>query len=199
MAISRPSNGCRCDGAGGCTCPARACGDGVGAPMDVDPVVDVRLKDAPAASTTMQTTQQPTDSPFDVQPPEYIVARGRYQMLCLQPSPNILSVNHKVDIPSSTTPSIPVPPATRFTKPNLLNFSETINGEAISAATPPLQNSHMPCQQPPPCKHHRLAHLRVWEVGWGNVPLFFCGVLVRESPATSLPGARWGLSPGLCR
>jgi hypothetical protein len=24
-----------------------------------------------------------------------------------------------------------------------------------------------------------LAHLRVWEVGWGNVPLEFCGVLVR--------------------
>jgi hypothetical protein len=41
-----------------------------------------------------------------------------------------------------------------------------------------------------------LAHLRVWEVGWGNVPLFFRGVLVRESRATSLAGARWGLSPG---
>jgi hypothetical protein len=39
-----------------------------------------------------------------------------------------------------------------------------------------------------------LAHMRAWEVGWGNVPLFFCGVLVRESRATSLAGARWGLS-----
>jgi hypothetical protein len=41
-----------------------------------------------------------------------------------------------------------------------------------------------------------LAHLRVWAVGWGNVPLVFCGVLVGESRATSLAGARWGLSPG---
>ncbi len=38
-----------------------------------------------------------------------------------------------------------------------------------------------------------LAHLRVWAVGWGTVSLFFCGVLVRESRATSLAGARWGL------
>jgi hypothetical protein len=44
-----------------------------------------------------------------------------------------------------------------------------------------------------------LAHLRVREVGWGNVPLFFCDVLVRESRATWLAGARWGLSPGLYR
>ncbi len=43
------------------------------------------------------------------------------------------------------------------------------------------------------------AHLRVWEVGWGNVPLDLCGVLVRESRATWLAGARWGLSPGLYR
>ncbi len=42
-----------------------------------------------------------------------------------------------------------------------------------------------------------LAHLRVWEVGWGNVPLDLCGVPVRESRATCLAGARWGLSPGL--
>ncbi len=42
-----------------------------------------------------------------------------------------------------------------------------------------------------------LTHLRVWEVGWGNVPLNFGGVLVRESRATWLAGARWGLSPGL--
>jgi hypothetical protein len=26
-----------------------------------------------------------------------------------------------------------------------------------------------------------LAHLRAWEVGWGNGPLDLCGVLVRES------------------
>ncbi len=43
------------------------------------------------------------------------------------------------------------------------------------------------------------AHLRVWEVGCGNVPLDLCGVLVRESQATWLAGARWGLSPGLYR
>jgi hypothetical protein len=41
------------------------------------------------------------------------------------------------------------------------------------------------------------AHLRVWEVGWGNVPLDLCGVLVRESRATWLAGARWGL-PLVC-
>jgi hypothetical protein len=39
-----------------------------------------------------------------------------------------------------------------------------------------------------------LAHLRVWEVGWGNVPRDLCGVLVRESRATWLAGARWGLA-----
>jgi hypothetical protein len=44
-----------------------------------------------------------------------------------------------------------------------------------------------------------LAYLRIWEVGWGNVPLDFCGVLVRESRATWLAGARWGPSPGLYR
>jgi hypothetical protein len=44
-----------------------------------------------------------------------------------------------------------------------------------------------------------LAHRRVWEVGWGNVPLVSCGVLVRESRATWLAGTRWGLSPGLYR
>ncbi len=43
------------------------------------------------------------------------------------------------------------------------------------------------------------AHLRVWEVGWGNVPLDLCGVLVRESRATWLAGARWGASPGMYR
>ncbi len=42
-----------------------------------------------------------------------------------------------------------------------------------------------------------LAHLRFWEVGWGKVPLDLCGVLVRESRATWLAGARRGLSPGL--
>ncbi len=35
-------------------------------------------------------------------------------------------------------------------------------------------------------------HLRLWEVGWGNVPLAICGVLVRESRATCLAGARRG-------
>jgi hypothetical protein len=43
------------------------------------------------------------------------------------------------------------------------------------------------------------AHLSVWAVGWGNVPLDLCGVLVGESRATWLAGARWGLSPGLYR
>jgi hypothetical protein len=38
-------------------------------------------------------------------------------------------------------------------------------------------------------------HLRVWEVGWGNVPLAICGVLVRESRATCLAGARRGVHP----
>jgi hypothetical protein len=43
-------------------------------------------------------------------------------------------------------------------------------------------------------------HLRVWEVGWGNVPLAICGVLVRESRATCLAGARrGGAPPGLYR
>jgi hypothetical protein len=43
------------------------------------------------------------------------------------------------------------------------------------------------------------AHLRVWEVGRGHAPLNLCGVLVGESRATWLAGARWGLSPGLYR
>ncbi len=43
------------------------------------------------------------------------------------------------------------------------------------------------------------AHLRVWEVGWGHAPLDICGVLVWESRATWLAGARWGPSPGLYR
>jgi hypothetical protein len=69
------------------------------------------------------------------------------------------------------------------------------------------------------------AHLRVWEVGWGNVHLDLCGVLVvvavtvgsrpkrvepsgqlaehcvlvRESRANWLAGARWGLSSSLYR
>jgi hypothetical protein len=43
-------------------------------------------------------------------------------------------------------------------------------------------------------------YLRVWEVGWGNVPLAICGVLVRESRATCLAGARrGGAPPGLYR
>jgi hypothetical protein len=57
--------------------------------------LDVRSENAPAASTTMQAkaqaTQQPSESPFDVQPPEYIVVRGRYQMLDLQPRPQNLT------------------------------------------------------------------------------------------------------------
>ncbi len=32
--------------------------------------------------------------------------------------------------------------------------------------------------------------VRVWEAGWGNVPLYLCGVLVGESRATWLAGAR---------
>jgi hypothetical protein len=38
------------------------------------------------------------------------------------------------------------------------------------------------------------AHLRVWEVDWGNVPLDLCVVLVRESLATWLAGAGRGLA-----
>ena len=41
-------------------------------------------------------------------------------------------------------------------------------------------------------------HLRVWEVGWGNVPLAICGVLVRGSRATWLAGARRGGHPLVC-
>jgi hypothetical protein len=35
-------------------------------------------------------------------------------------------------------------------------------------------------------------HLRVWEVGLGNVPLDLCGALVREARATWLAEAREG-------
>ncbi len=46
----------------------------------------------------------------------------------------------------------------------------------------------IPTQQPsngealaPLVESHDFAHLRVAEMGWGNVPLEFCGVPMRES------------------
>ncbi len=69
-------------------------------------------------------------------------------------------------------------------------------GEPLVAKSPEL--GFIPT--PPPSKSGALTalvvspdlvHLRVWDVGWGNVSLDFCGVLVRESRATWLAGARY--------
>ncbi len=74
-------------------------------------------------------------------------------------------------------------------------------GEALVAKSPEL--GFIPTRPPskggalaPLVVSPDLAHLRAWEVGWGNVPVVICGVLVRES---RVAGARWGPSPGLYR
>jgi hypothetical protein len=68
-------------------------------------------------------------------------------------------------------------------------------GEPLVAKSPEL--GFIPTQPPfkggalaPLVVSASFARLRVWEVGWGNVPLDFCGVLVRESRAIWLAGAR---------
>ncbi len=77
-------------------------------------------------------------------------------------------------------------------------------GEPLVAKSPEL--GFIPTQPPskggafaPLVVSANFAHLCVWEMGWGTVPLNLCGVLVRESRATWLDGAHWGLSPGLYR
>jgi hypothetical protein len=78
------------------------------------------------------------------------------------------------------------------------------HGEPLVAKSPEL--GFIPTQ--PPSKGGALApfvvsvnfaHLRDWEMDWGNVRLDLCGGLVRESRATWLAGARRGPSPGLYR
>jgi hypothetical protein len=67
-------------------------------------------------------------------------------------------------------------------------------GEPLVAQSPEL--GLIPTRQPsmggvlaPSVASANCAHLRVWEVGWGNVPLTLSGVLVRESRAAWLDEA----------
>ncbi len=62
------------------------------------------------------------------------------------------------------------------------------SGALVDSTTVPTEVRAQP-------SHMDLVHQRVWEVGWANVALDLCGVLVREW----LAGARWGLSPVLYR